>query len=189
MIDRYSDLVVLLGIVVLFARTPHARGALVAMAGLVGSVMVSYTKARAESIGVECNVGVHGAAGADDLPHRRRRCFGLMEPALWVLAVLANLTALQRIVFTRRAAALERPVPRRSRGRSVLLAGRRSPGRHACACRRHRAGAWTQRRGRLPAGRSRAAGARSSAPRRRSTARSATTSAISSPTRSRGAAT
>jgi len=56
-IDRYSDLVVLLGIVVLFARTPNARGALVAMAGLVGSVMVSYTKARAESIGVECNVG------------------------------------------------------------------------------------------------------------------------------------
>src|SRR5688500_15094549 len=37
-IDRYSDLVVLLGIVVLFARMPHARGALVAMAGLVGSV-------------------------------------------------------------------------------------------------------------------------------------------------------
>ena len=51
-IDRYSDLVVLLGIVVLFARTPHARGAVIAMAGLVGSVMVSYTKARAESIGV-----------------------------------------------------------------------------------------------------------------------------------------
>src|SRR5581483_7649802 len=44
-IDRYSDLVVLLGIVVLFARTPHARGAILAMAGLVGSVMVSYTKA------------------------------------------------------------------------------------------------------------------------------------------------
>jgi len=45
-IDRYSDLVVLLGIVVLFARTPHARGAILAMAALVGSVMVSYTKAR-----------------------------------------------------------------------------------------------------------------------------------------------
>ncbi|MBI3629658.1 MAG: CDP-alcohol phosphatidyltransferase family protein, partial [Candidatus Rokubacteria bacterium] len=51
-IDRYSDLVVLLGIVVFFARTPHTRGAIVAMAGLVGSVMVSYTRARAESIGV-----------------------------------------------------------------------------------------------------------------------------------------
>src|SRR3989442_1198092 len=56
-IDRYSDLLVLLGIVVLFARMPHTRGAIVAMAGLIGSMMVSYTKARAESIGVRCTVG------------------------------------------------------------------------------------------------------------------------------------
>jgi soluble lytic murein transglycosylase len=101
-IDRYSDLVVLLGIVVLFARTPHARGAVVAMAGLVGSVMVSYTKARAESIGVECNVGVM------ERPERMicliaGALLDLLEPALWLLAVLANLTALQRIAFTRRA--------------------------------------------------------------------------------------
>jgi soluble lytic murein transglycosylase len=100
-IDRYSDLVVLLGIVVFFVRTPHARGALVAMAGLVGSVMVSYTKARAESIGIACNVGVM------ERPERMiclsaGALFGLMEPALWVLAVLANVTALQRILYTRR---------------------------------------------------------------------------------------
>ncbi|HUF93040.1 MAG TPA: transglycosylase SLT domain-containing protein [Candidatus Limnocylindria bacterium] len=105
-IDRYSDLVVLLGIVVFFARTPHVRGALVAMAGLVGSVMVSYTKARAESIGIECNVGVM------ERPERMiclivGALFGLMEPALWVLAVLANVTALQRILHTRRE--LRRP--------------------------------------------------------------------------------
>src|SRR5438477_9624850 len=56
-IDRYSDLVVLLGIVVLFSRVSNMRGAVAAMAALVGSLMVSYTKARAESIGVECNVG------------------------------------------------------------------------------------------------------------------------------------
>ncbi|HEX2440866.1 MAG TPA: transglycosylase SLT domain-containing protein [Methylomirabilota bacterium] len=100
-IDRYSDLVVLLAIVVLFARTPHLRGALVAMAGLVGSVMVSYTKARAESIGVECNVGMM------ERPERliclvAGAVLGVLEPALWVLAILSNITALQRIVFTRR---------------------------------------------------------------------------------------
>lgn len=101
-IDRYSDLVVLLGIVVLFAGMPHARGAVVAMAGLVGSVMVSYTKARAESIGVECTVGMM------ERPERMicliaGALLDLLEPALWVLAVLANLTAIQRILFTRRA--------------------------------------------------------------------------------------
>src|SRR5215831_20238356 len=101
-IDRYSDLVVLLGIVVLFARTPHARGAILAMAALVGSVMVSYTKARAESIGIECNVGMM------ERPERlicliAGAVLDLLEPALWVLAILANITALQRIAFTRRA--------------------------------------------------------------------------------------
>jgi soluble lytic murein transglycosylase len=109
-IDRYSDIVVMLGIVVLYARMPHARGALLAMAGLAGSVMVSYTKARAESIGVSCNVGVM------ERPERlicliAGALLGLMEPALWVLAVLANLTALQRIVFTRRLL-LDRPALR-----------------------------------------------------------------------------
>src|SRR6185369_13174838 len=100
-IDRYSDLVVLLGIVVLFARTPHARGAVIAMAGLVGSVMVSYTKARAESIGVPCNVGFM------ERPERMiclvaGALLDVLEPALWVLAILSNITALQRILFTRR---------------------------------------------------------------------------------------
>src|SRR5258708_1020055 len=84
------------------------------MAGLAGSVMVSYRKARAESMGVECNVGMM------ERPERLIcLIFGalldIMEPALWVLAVLANLTAVQRIVFTRR---MMRAEPRRAR---VLL--------------------------------------------------------------------
>jgi len=118
-IDRYSDIVVMLGIVVLYARMPHARGALLAMAGLAGSVMVSYTKARAESIGVTCNVGMM------ERPERlicliAGALLGLMEPALWVLAILANLTALQRIVFTRRLL-LERPALHLGLAASVLL--------------------------------------------------------------------
>jgi len=101
-IDRYSDLVVLLAIVVLYAQVPHTRGAIVAMAGLIGSMMVSYTKARAESIGVRCTVGIM------ERPERMicliaGALLDLLEPALWVLAVLSNLTALQRIAFTWRA--------------------------------------------------------------------------------------
>jgi soluble lytic murein transglycosylase len=101
-IDRYSDLVVLLGIVVLYAHMSQMRGAIVAMAGLIGSMMVSYTKARAESIGVRCTVGIM------ERPERMicliaGALLDLLEPALWVLAVLANLTAVQRIAFTWRA--------------------------------------------------------------------------------------
>src|SRR5206468_1887240 len=63
---------------------------------------VSYTKARAESIGIECNVGMM------ERPERlicliAGALLDLLEPALWVLAILANITALQRIAFTRRA--------------------------------------------------------------------------------------
>jgi peptidoglycan lytic transglycosylase len=101
-IDRYSDLVVLLAIVVLYAQTSRTRGAIVAMAGLIGSMMVSYTKARAESIGVRCIVGMM------ERPERMicliaGALLDLLEPALWVLAVLSNLTAIQRIAFTWRA--------------------------------------------------------------------------------------
>ena len=113
-IDRYSDIAVMLGIVVLYARMPNPRGALLAMAGLAGSVMVSYTKARAESIGVECTVGMM------ERPERlicliTGAILDVMEPALWVLAIMANVTAVQRIVFTRR---MMRAEPRRAR---VLL--------------------------------------------------------------------
>ncbi len=101
-IDRYSDLVVLLAIVVLYAHMSQMRGAIVAMAGLIGSMMVSYTKARAESIGVRCTVGMM------ERPERMicliaGALLDLLEPALWLLAVLANLTAVQRIAFTWRA--------------------------------------------------------------------------------------
>jgi soluble lytic murein transglycosylase len=101
-IDRYSDLLVLLGLVVFFASMAERRAALIAMAGLVGSIMVSYTKARAESIGVECNVGFM------ERPERMicliaGALFDVLEPALWFLALFANVTAIHRIAFTRRA--------------------------------------------------------------------------------------
>ena len=65
-------------------------------------MMVSYTKARAESIGVRCTVGMM------ERPERMicliaGALLDLLEPALWLLAVLSNLTALQRIAFTWRA--------------------------------------------------------------------------------------
>jgi CDP-diacylglycerol--glycerol-3-phosphate 3-phosphatidyltransferase len=102
-IDRYSDLVVMLGIVLLFVNAGHGRGVAITMVALVGSTMVSYTKARAESIGVECNVGFM------ERPERMicmiaGAVFDLLEPALWALALLTNATAVHRIAFTRQAA-------------------------------------------------------------------------------------
>lgn len=102
-VDRYSDLVVLLGIVLLYHRTGDTAGGLLTMAGLVGTVMVSYTKARAQSVGIACEIGIM------ERPERlilliAGATFHLLIPAMAVLAALTHLTALQRILFTRRAA-------------------------------------------------------------------------------------
>jgi CDP-diacylglycerol--glycerol-3-phosphate 3-phosphatidyltransferase len=109
-IDRYSDLVVLLGIVMLFVSARSARPVVVTLVALVGTIMVSYTKARAESIGVDCTVGLM------ERPERMicvmaGAALDLLEASMWVLAVLANATAVHRILFTRRATREGQPVP------------------------------------------------------------------------------
>jgi CDP-diacylglycerol--glycerol-3-phosphate 3-phosphatidyltransferase len=110
-IDRYSDLVVLAGILVLFAGSGRPTEVVLALLALIGTVMVSYTKARAQAIGVACEIGLM------ERPERlivliAGGLFDLMTPALWVLAVLVNVTAIQRILYTRRVAR-QQPVARR----------------------------------------------------------------------------
>ncbi len=102
-IDRYSDLVVLLGLLSLFIQAGRNSEVLLTMGVLVGTVMVSYTKARAQSIGVACEVGLM------ERPERQicliaGALLDLLPLALWVLAILVNLTALQRILHTWRIA-------------------------------------------------------------------------------------
>ena len=101
-VDRYSDLVVLLGAVLYYERQADATGVLLTLITLVGTVMVSYTKARAQSVGLPCEIGLM------ERPERLivligGAAFNLLTPAMVVLAVLTNLTAVQRILHTRRA--------------------------------------------------------------------------------------
>ena len=106
-VDRYSDLTVLLGVVLYYERLADTRGVLLTLVTIVGTIMVSYTKARAQSIGVSCEIGLM------ERPERlivliAGALFNALTPAIIVLAVLTNLTALQRIFHTRRAAAAAR---------------------------------------------------------------------------------
>jgi len=101
-VDRYSDLVVLLGIVLFYERKDDPAGVFLTMATLVGTIMVSYTKARAQSIGLKCEIGLMAR------PERMivlivGGVFHLLTPAVIVLALLTNLTALHRIVHVWRA--------------------------------------------------------------------------------------
>ena len=99
-IDRYSDMVLLLGLVVWYAKLDRIFYAGLVVVSLIGSIMTSYTRARAESLIPSCKVG---------FLERPERIVLLiigcwsnrMGAAMWVMAVLTNWTVFQRIWYTR----------------------------------------------------------------------------------------
>ena len=109
-IDRYSDLLLLLGLIIWYAKIN--RIFYVGLTGLVliGSVLTSYTRARAESLIPACKVGFL------ERPERVvlliiGSLFNRMPAVLWVMAILSNWTVSQRIWYTwREASARERHV-------------------------------------------------------------------------------
>ena len=101
-LDRYSDLLAMAGLVVLFMGRSRVWDVIGALVALVGTVMVSYTRARAESVGVECRVGFM-ERGERMLTLIAGALLDLLAPAVWVVAVGANVTAVHRIVHTWRA--------------------------------------------------------------------------------------
>jgi len=57
-IDRYSEMIMFLGICYYLISHDYFLSSIFAFIALIGSVMVSYTRARAEGLGVECSVGL-----------------------------------------------------------------------------------------------------------------------------------
>jgi CDP-diacylglycerol--glycerol-3-phosphate 3-phosphatidyltransferase len=95
-VDRLSEAVIFLGLLVHYTQQGGRQESFLIYATIVGSLMVSYARARAESLGIECKRGV--------LTRFERAVvlvIGLvlnqMRIALWILAVLSNFTALQRM--------------------------------------------------------------------------------------------
>jgi CDP-diacylglycerol--glycerol-3-phosphate 3-phosphatidyltransferase len=96
-IDRFSEAVLLLGALIYYLNQGQARTQIILLfVALFGSLLVSYTKARGEAIGVQVKGG---------LLSRFERIVILiiamllneLTVALWILAVLTNVTAIQRI--------------------------------------------------------------------------------------------
>ena len=56
-LDRYSELIMFLGICYYLVANHYFLGSLIAFIALIGSMMVSYTRARAEGLGIECKEG------------------------------------------------------------------------------------------------------------------------------------
>jgi CDP-diacylglycerol--glycerol-3-phosphate 3-phosphatidyltransferase len=105
-LDRCEEGIVLTAVAVSFARQHNLVAVAAVVVAVLASLMVSYTRARAEALGVECKVGIATRAvrvvilsiglvlarGAS-LGH-----FQLLAPAVYVLAGLSAITVVQRIV-------------------------------------------------------------------------------------------
>jgi CDP-diacylglycerol--glycerol-3-phosphate 3-phosphatidyltransferase len=106
-VDRFSELFLFGALALHFAFVSDTLGVAAAFAGAIGSVMVSYVKARAEALGFECKIG---------LLTRMERYMVLcplliLNQPLWAagaVALLGNFTALQRIEHVFRQARSEK---------------------------------------------------------------------------------
>jgi len=97
--DRYADLMLFLGLLVYYVDVDRFRYAVLTGAAMAGAVMVSYAKARANSLVPESDVGFW------DRPERLVLMIvgaltNRMSPVLWILAIGPNITVIHRIVHT-----------------------------------------------------------------------------------------
>lgn len=109
--DRYAELAILGGLTAFFAFHDQPRGVVLAFLAAAGSVLVSYTKARGESLGFEAKVGLLTRAERY-LVLAPLLVLGQPMLALWILAIFSNVTALQRVWFVRNQAHAARTVKR-----------------------------------------------------------------------------
>jgi CDP-diacylglycerol--glycerol-3-phosphate 3-phosphatidyltransferase len=97
--DRYSDLIMYLGLIIHYGRVDRMNYVVLVGIVMMGSVLTSYARARAEGIIPKCKVGFL------ERPERIVLLiigsFYYMDPVLWVIAVLSNWTVVHRILYTR----------------------------------------------------------------------------------------
>lgn len=111
-LDRVADGAVLAGLTVFYATSAEHGSVpmvIVALAGIVGTFLVSYTRARAESLGIDAKVGIMQRPERVTLLSAPQAFFGLALNGWVLIAIVALLTvtawitAVQRIVFVHRA--------------------------------------------------------------------------------------
>lgn len=100
--DRVSEGILLTAIVYYLAQHETSLDAAVAVLALLGSFLISYTRARAEGLGIPCNVGL-----ATRFERVAILALGLLfselSLAVYVLAALTMITSLQRISYVKSA--------------------------------------------------------------------------------------
>jgi CDP-diacylglycerol---glycerol-3-phosphate 3-phosphatidyltransferase len=114
-LDRIEEGIVLAAVAAWFAKNSDDLAVAATVLTVVGSYMVSYTRARAEALGVECKVGIASRAvrvvilsagllfaAGEIIPD-----FDLLEPAIYAMAGLTIFTTFQRVFHVRRQLAAQ----------------------------------------------------------------------------------
>jgi len=97
-IDRYSDLLLLLAFLIDGLRKEDSGLVLLISFASMGTVLIPYVRAKAEALQVPCAVGLMERAERIILLSIGT-LFQWMEPILWILAILTHFTVLQRIYY------------------------------------------------------------------------------------------
>jgi CDP-diacylglycerol--glycerol-3-phosphate 3-phosphatidyltransferase len=97
--DRYSDMLLYMGLMILYARLDKTPHMVLVWVAAFGSFMTSYARARAESLIPKCTVGFM------ERPERivlmiLGGLLNRMTIVLWIIAIFSNITAIQRIIYT-----------------------------------------------------------------------------------------
>ena len=98
-LDRYSDMALYMGLLVYYAVNGRSAYVILAAVATAGSVMVSYSRARAESLIPSCKVGFL------ERPERLvllilGGVFNRVPQVLWVIATMSTITVIHRVVYT-----------------------------------------------------------------------------------------
>jgi CDP-diacylglycerol--glycerol-3-phosphate 3-phosphatidyltransferase len=98
-LDRYADMALYMGLLVYYSVSGRTQYVVLAAVATAGSVMVSYTRARAESLIPQCKVGFM------ERPERLvlliiGGLFTRMGQVLWAIAFVSTITVIHRIVYT-----------------------------------------------------------------------------------------
>lgn len=118
-LDRVADGGVMAGLTIFYATSPAHHNiymVVVCLVGIIGTFLISYTRARAEALGIDAKVGLMQRPERVFLLSAPQALFGLFWSG-WVLmgiivllAVTAWITAVQRIAFVRRITLAKDPV-------------------------------------------------------------------------------
>ena len=99
--DRYSEILIYFGLLVYLLGNGNQTGVILVFAALSGSVLVSYVRARAESLNLDCEVGIMTRLERY-LTTVAMLLSGYIQMGLLIIAILSHFTAIHRMAYSRR---------------------------------------------------------------------------------------